>query len=463
MQSRKETAAWTVCLCVLVFLYGFLAAERDWFPGPQLHRALLQAHSLVSPPAFFVERVHPGEGVTALEPDRAQPGSTLIASFWPESDWLPGLRLIDLQGRTLHHWTIDPREIFEQAGYRGRLGDIRVERPLVEHEIHGSHLFPNGDVLVNVEHLGTVRMDACSSVEWKLEERTHHSIALADDGSFWIPAGGAPDSLPISRSSRASAGEISPDALLGGAYRYPLLRVSADGEVLDEIELQPLLVEEGLGRRLVKAHYTLDELLPGKDLLHLNDIEPLPDSMADSYPAFESGDLLISMRNIDLVLVLDPEARAVRWHREHPWVQQHDPDFMGDGWIGVFDNARDGTTRGSTLGGSRIVAVRPGTDSIRTIYPGPRTSDGFYTPVLGKWQLLANGNLLLTEGIAGRLLEVAPDGTTVWEWIAPSHDDSELPYVTEGTRYPFTRADVSEWPCSPVIESAGESSPGNGA
>lgn len=65
--------------------------------------------------------------------------------------------------------------------------------------------------------------------------------------------------------------------------------------------------------------------------------------MADSYPLFEAGDLLISMRNLDLVLVLDPEARTIRWHREDPWIQQHDPDFVRFGGIGILENVFDGT------------------------------------------------------------------------------------------------------------------------
>lgn len=42
------------------------------------------------------------------------------------------------------------------------------------------------------------------------------------------------------------------------------------------------------------------------DLTHLNDVEPLPDSIAGEYPLFEAGDLVVSLRNPHLVFVMDP-------------------------------------------------------------------------------------------------------------------------------------------------------------
>ena len=137
----------------------------------------------------------------------------------------------------------------------------------------------------------------------------------------------------------------------------------------------------------------------------------------------------------------------MKWHASAPFILQHDPDFLGDGWIGVFDNNRDFTPRGTMLGGSRIVALQPHTDSMEVLFPTSR-SEPFYTGVMGKWQLLENGNLLLTEATAGRIVEVAPTGSTVWEWIAPPYDDAMVPHVSEGTRYDVTTEGVASWTCS---------------
>lgn len=126
---------------------------------------------------------------------------------------------------------------------------------------------------------------------------------------------------------------------------------------------------------------------------------------------------------------------------------QHDPDWMAGGWIGVFDNNWDGTQRGSMLGGSRIVAVQPHTDSVNVLFPTPE-SDPFYTAHRGKWQQLPNGNLLLAESDEGRVVEVGPDGRTLWEWSAEPYGGSRVPSVTRAERVHLTRDEVASWPCS---------------
>ena len=73
---------------------------------------------------------------------------------------------------------------------------------------------------------------------------------------------------------------------------------------------------------------------------------PLSASMADQYPLFDAGDLVVSLRHIDAVFVLDPGTREVKWSAHEPFMRQHDPDFIGEGWISVFDNRNEATSRG---------------------------------------------------------------------------------------------------------------------
>jgi hypothetical protein len=126
---------------------------------------------------------------------------------------------------------------------------------------------------------------------------------------------------------------------------------------------------------------------------------------------------------------------------------QHDPDFIGDGWIGIFDNNRNFMKRGRMLEGSRIVAVQPHTDSVEIRFPTSK-SDPFYTDTQGKWQQLANGNMLLAEAKGGRVVEVAPNGETVWEWIIEPYNESKVSRVMTAVRHDLTPADVADWPCS---------------
>lgn len=433
--ERIEIVAFVVGLATLAFLYGFAARHFELFPSVQLQRAWMQAGRVTSdPPDFTAPRVYDRTGARRVDPDAAQGGLTLVTSSWKDTTWHPGARLIDERGRILHEWRLAPERLFEDSVSRRTLG-------FDEQDLHGSHLFPDGDLLVNVEYGGTVRLDACSEIEWTLPAGSHHSIERADDGTFWIPG--------VSREARRGT-PGRPDSIpgLSEAYLDRLLRVSPEGEVLDSINVLDLLYDNGLERQIFQMS-AAGEL----DLTHLNDVQPLPDSLADEYPLFEPGDLAVSLRNLHLVFVVDPESGRVKWHASDPFIYQHDPDFIGDGWIGVFDNSQDGTERGTVLGGSRIVAVQPHTGSMRTLFPTEH-SEPFYTKVRGKWQRLENGNLLLTEAEAGRIVEVAPDGRTVWDWVVEGHGDSRVPYVSRGARVDVTREQIAGWPCGFFREAA---------
>jgi len=198
------------------------------------------------------------------------------------------------------------------------------------------------------------------------------------------------------------------------------------------------------------------------DITHMNDVEPLDSSIAGEYPLFDAGDLLVSLRHPNLVFVFDPETLDVKWHASDPFVYQHDPDFIGGGWIGIFNNNRDLTEDGSMLGGSEIVAMQPHTDSVRVPFP-TEISEPFYTFHRGTWQKLENGNMLLAETSKGRIVEVTPDGRTAWEWVHEPYG-SKVSAAPDVSRLDLTLEDVASWPCSSVDStgaSAQKSSPQN--
>lgn len=445
--SLLEKGVFVLSFAALAFLYGFAACAWGLFPKRFLLTAWNQAEQTAvvsyakaqvlgpSPENFLAPNVYDRGGMRLERPEKAQPGLTLLASWWKDSKgWYPAFRLVSHKGRVLHEWRID-----------GSISSRGFARRHNLREIHGSYLFANGDVIFNWAYRGAVRIDACGDVRWRLKEGNHHSVARAEDGTFWVPG--------ESREPRSES-KGHPDGfpgLDGPVWMDQILQVGEDGTLHQRLNVLDLLYANDLERYIAKKYpaegpYT-------KDITHLNDVEPLPSAMAGEYPLFDAGDLLVSLRNLDLVFVVDPDTKAVKWHVSKPFVNQHDPDFMGEGWIGVFDNRRDFTERGRMLGGSRIVGVQPHTDSTNVLFPTSE-SDPFYTDVQGKWQRLDNGNMLLTEAQAGRVVEVDPEGRTVWEWIhEPVHEPYEtpqVPEVTEGTRYDLTRGDLASWSCSSV-------------
>ena len=448
-----EKAWFAASLLVLAFGYGFASHAWGLFPKTYVEQAWRQGRQAFQSSEIFqssekrpnvstYDRVYDRAGVTNHDAEEVRPGLTLITSPWRDSiGWKHGLRLIDAQGRVLHEWEIDKERIFQSNRVRGSV---------TWSSIHGAHVLPNGDALVNFLYLGMLRVDACGDVLWTMRENNHHSIARVEDGSFWVPG---------ASESRRSRSEGYPNGFPGLGEKKvwvdQLLRISGEGKVLQKIGVLDVLYDNDLERYLSKAWGPWGgTVLPnsGKykaDITHMNDIEPLSPSMAQEYPLFEAGDLLVSLRGPHLVFVLDPESMKVKWHTSESLSYQHDPDYIGDGWIGILDNNPDFTERGKMSGGSRIVAIQPHTDSTRILFPTPR-SDSFYTAGHGKWQQLENENMLLTEARAGRAVEVTSDGKTVWEWIGKPFNESRVPLLTEATRVDLTREEVASWSCSSV-------------
>ena len=163
---------------------------------------------------------------------------------------------------------------------------------------------------------------------------------------------------------------------------------------------------------------------------------------------FKAGDILVSMRQLNIVFVFDPRTEKIKWRQVGPWLRQHDPDFLKDGTISVFDNRNDNTKHGSILGGSRIVRINPATRATWTAY-APHDGKGsrhFYSAIMGKHQTLANGNILITDPPAGRVFEVTPAGEIVWQYVN-GLDKDHVALMTGAIRLPENYFDFSHMQC----------------
>jgi len=60
--------------------------------------------------------------------------------------------------------------------------------------------------------------------------------------------------------------------------------------------------------------------------------------MAEQFPFLEKGQVLISMREIDTIAVVDLDKEQVVWATHGSWHRQHDPDFLPNGNLLIFDN-----------------------------------------------------------------------------------------------------------------------------
>ncbi|MEO1019317.1 MAG: arylsulfotransferase family protein, partial [Pseudomonadota bacterium] len=292
-------------------------------------------------------------------------------------------------------------------------------------QMHGMALFPNGDIVFNFEGIGVVRIDRCGEILWSLPNYGHHSVFLDDEGDIWVSAARG------SQDPKTGLPSIN-----GPVYDEIILQLSPEGEVMREISILDSIYRSGREGLLLAKGRTANTHTEeqGMDLIHLNDVEVLDEAKAGSFPLFEAGDIMISLRNINAVLVLDGETEEVKWSITGPFVAQHDPDFLEDGTISIFDNHRfDGNWAGRPKR-SRIVVVDPETSGFRVAY-GDQEDQAFYTPRLGKHQYLPNGNILISESQGGRVFEVTPGGDVVWAYVN-RWDEDEVAWIVEGLRYP---------------------------
>lgn len=439
MIKHLDKVLFALVIAGLVFTYGVAVGVYQWFPYEIARDGGLAARDLIRYWKSYahIEQIKylepdrfPGAGVTTYDPERAQPGLTFMTGLF---DGEESLQLVDMQGTLVHRWLPDYDRIWNAVAKEELPAGAEVPFNDWDVLIHGSQPLPDGSVVLNYSDLLLVKIDKCGAPLWTKPYWTHHSVFRSEDGTFWV-----------SRKRYIPTGADAPPRIRPPYYEDMALQVTPSGEILRSIPLDRLLIDSGMDGLLFStgtAHVKNAET----DFVHLNDVEVLQTADADKFPLFEAGDVLISMRNLNLLFVFDPDTMKVKWHQTGPWLRQHDPDFLPDGTISLFNNNRDETSTGTVLGGSNIMVVNPTTGETRVIYRG--TADRpFYSNILGKLQHLPNGNFLVTESKGGRAFEFDGRGQIVWEYIN-RYDEHRVAEVTEATRIMDGFFTVDDWTC----------------
>jgi hypothetical protein len=333
--------------------------------------------------------------------------------------------LLDSGNRVVHSWNITETAL-------DSLSD-EIAATIKSSPVSFMELWPqgilverNGTVIVNSYHpdLGLAALDVCGKILWNRTGSYREVVQPGlDKDSIWVV-----DDYNLARIDRRN-GEILQSLTLNDIH-------------LANPDVAVFTARRGL--RLSSWH---------NDPVHLIDVEPLAQSLSEKFPDFETGDLLLSYRTLNLIMVVDPATAIIKWWRAGASLRQSDADWGVDGTISVLNNnfrdnreTGDGNLPDMDTRYTQVLGINPKTMQVQTELDGG--SEQLYSGFHGKFQRLPNGNILLASPEQGRVVEISSDGEVVFDFLN-RYDENRVLHVSEAVWLPedFFEVDFSELNC----------------
>ncbi|HLW64874.1 MAG TPA: arylsulfotransferase family protein [Gemmataceae bacterium] len=321
--------------------------------------------------------------------------------------------LVNMRGETIHRWHVPFSKLWPTPTHvKGRVDDATVY-------CNDGHIYPNGDLVVVIEGpinadnssngYGLAKLDKDSNVIWKYAEKCHHDLDVAEDGTIYVLTNEVVSTVPKGL-------EFIPTPCMIDAIDV----LSPEGKRLKRISIleafagsvySPLLsvLERPAGPSAgmwAQNAAPFEDDPRRRDVLHTNAVKVLKRSQASKFPLFKPGQLLISPRHLDAIAVLDVDSGKIVWAASGSWRAQHDPSFLDNGHLLLFDN--QGSPRSS-----RVLEYDPQTQAYPWSYPDDQGRP-FLSKIRGMCQRLPNGNTLIVNSDGGEVFEVTSDRDVVW-------------------------------------------------
>jgi hypothetical protein len=417
--SRRNVLIACLSLCGLVSLSYLLGAAVIYFDLPSssfLRRAFLGGKTWYEnkeeSASHEEQSAVPAVGQID-KPDKTCDGFTLCL-------YGKGSRavLINMRGEMVHQWHVPFSQLWTDPPHLRVFGS-----PIQDASVYfsGGHLYPNGDLLLVIEGpikpsnpsngYGLVKLDKDSHVLWKYAEKCHHDLDVAEDGTIFALVNEMVEQVPPGLEYLPTpcmvdfVDVISPQG--ERRKRISLLETLRDSPYAALFSvLEPPDTSGGAAPRGTTWTPPAFEDAQRRDVLHSNTLKVLSRALAPKFPLFREGQLLISVRNLHALAMLDPDSGKVFWAARGPWLAQHDPSFLDNGRLLLFDNY--GSPRSS-----RVLEYDPRTQAVPWVFPGDKGTS-FFSQIRGRTQRLPNGNTLIVHSLAGTMFEVTPDREVVW-------------------------------------------------
>jgi len=363
---------------------GFLVGKEKLWPYTEIRQVYKIVQSFVNHGEFVAEgrQVLAPEGASrtamVLHDSAQSMGSGYYSILgWDSNHKGYSVNLHDNEGALIHTWPIDEKAFSEKAEHR-------------QNGPHAMEVLSDGTLLVSFDWLGLMtRLDACGKPIWSREGFFHHSFSPSADGGIWTWYG-----------EQTAYGQVQDILKFDPTTGKDINRISFNDDVIKRSPTTALMFS-----MYEDFAFTPDNDDP-LDIFHPNDVEELSPELASAFPLFEAGDLMLSIRELNMITVISTEGE-IKWSQQGPWIAQHDPDFEPNGIISVYNNSY-------LRPRSSIVSIDPQT--LRVQNAMPEFSGSFKSERRGKHQLLPNGNRLVTIPEQGQALEISPAGNVVLEF-----------------------------------------------
>jgi hypothetical protein len=320
-------------------------------------------------------------------------------------------------GQVLHRWVPDIETVMavansasnERVHAQAKLHYLRTNTLLI-HPL----LFNDGSLIFQVGAI--FKIDKDGRLVWVHKAMCHHSLELDEAGNVWI--------CSYNESGRnADKYNMTDDVIV---------RLSPDdGRVLFQKSIFDILLENGYSR----GHFFICPMSDRKqnylDYIHLNDIQPV---LQDT-PYWKKGDLFLSLRNQNMVLLYRPATNRIIWQQSGPWLRQHDVNIMDSSKIGIFGNniVESSNYDDSFVDGHNVQYVYDfRTRSISTPYEALFSSLAIRSRTQGRARVLPDGHIFVEDTNEGRSL-LGDYEKAIWTYVEGT--DKKRLYVTGWNRY----------------------------
>ncbi len=358
------------------------------------------------------------KGTTLYDPERCFNGYNLILLGGADGTCVG---LVDMNGRPVHVWKMNAEA---EAG------------------VPRARLLPDGRLLVlrcdGRAHSGRAQeYDWDGELVWEYQPPEgrwpHHDVEKTDGGNTLLIC-----REEVPEEIRAEAAEPERRAML---YADVILEVSPEKHIVWEWrQCLHLDINRRIGVPAPVDWWGGPENNTLVDWTHTNTVQAIPENhwYDEGDERFRPGNVLMSLRQLDLLLLVDRETGEIVWQYSGDYngglSGQHDSHMIekglpGAGNVIVFDNGSSPTSNLAHVGCSYVLEVNPTTEEVVWVYDRRQQ---FHSNFTSSCQRLPNGNTLILESAHRRVFEVTPECETVWEHVFPGP-----PFTHRAYRYGY--------------------------